>query len=154
MGKTKTEEFVSFSPGTYTSPIAVPLLEGKLLERALKLTKKTVDLETEVRESDPKARIIRRGVQDVTKSLRKGEKGIVILAADVFPVEVLAHLPAFCEEKNVPYAFVQSKETLGSTLSTQRTTTAVMVLTPDEDFATHSLFSKVMKGFLKVNPQF
>ncbi|KAH0484255.1 MAG: uncharacterized protein KVP18_003481 [Porospora cf. gigantea A] len=154
MGKSKPEELAHFVAGSYLSPIAVPLLDDKLLERSVKLVKKSAALETELRESDSTKRIIRRGIQDVTKSLRKGEKGVVLLAGDVHPVEVLAHLPAYCEEKNVPYAFVGSKETLGSALKTQRTTTAVLVITPAEELETYSLYKKVMKGVLKINSRF
>ena len=42
------------------------------------------------------------------KFLSKGESEIVILAADCDPLEIIMNLPGICEEKNVPYCFVQS----------------------------------------------
>ena len=33
-----------------------------------------------------------------------------MLAADTEPLEILLHLPLLCEDKNVPYVFVRSKQ--------------------------------------------
>eukprot|EP00408_Alexandrium_pacificum_P026803 CAMPEP_0171204488 /NCGR_PEP_ID=MMETSP0790-20130122/26067_1 /TAXON_ID=2925 /ORGANISM="Alexandrium catenella, Strain OF101" /LENGTH=95 /DNA_ID=CAMNT_0011669991 /DNA_START=92 /DNA_END=375 /DNA_ORIENTATION=- len=66
----------------YVSPIANPIITDKLLDRALKLLKKAV--------SEKKTK---RGVPECTKALRKGFKGIVFLAADIFPMDVFAHVP-------------------------------------------------------------
>ena len=44
---------------------------------------------------------VRNGLKDVQARIRKGEKGIVIFAGDVTPIEVMCHLPAVCEEKNL-----------------------------------------------------
>lgn len=40
------------------------------------------------------------------KFLSKGEAELVILAADCDPIEIVMSLPSICEEKNVPYCFV------------------------------------------------
>lgn len=48
----------------YISPIAVPLVSGKLEAKVLKTVKKAHG-----------AKAIRRGVPEVTKVLRKGNKG-------------------------------------------------------------------------------
>ena len=34
---------------------------------------------------------------------------LVVIAADISPLDVISHLPVFCEEKSVPYMFVASK---------------------------------------------
>jgi len=44
---------------------------------------------------------VRNGLKDVQARLRKGERGLVVFAGDVTPVEVMCHLPAVCEEKNL-----------------------------------------------------
>ena len=36
-----------------------------------------------------------------------------MLAADSEPLEILLHIPLLCEDKNVPYVFVRSKQALG-----------------------------------------
>ncbi len=52
---------------------------------------------------------MRRGVKEVVKALRKGEKGLCVIAGDISPLDVICHLPVFCEENDVPYIFVDSK---------------------------------------------
>jgi large subunit ribosomal protein L7Ae len=56
---------------------------------------------------------LRRGVNESTKAIERGIAKLVILAEDVEPHEILMHLPVLCEEKEVPYIAVPSKEDLG-----------------------------------------
>lgn len=83
-------------------------------------------------------------MKEVVKGIRKGEKGCVhiqsdwfiaansfdrllILAADINPIDIISHLPVLSEEARVPYVFVTSKEELGHASSTKRPTSCVMV---------------------------
>ena len=50
----------------YVSPIADPLMAGKLYAKTLKLVRKASEAKT-----------IRRGVPEVIKAIRKGQKGYV-----------------------------------------------------------------------------
>jgi len=43
-----------------------------------------------------------------------------ILASDAEPLEILLHIPLLCEDKNVPYVFVQSKQALGRACGVSR----------------------------------
>lgn len=52
---------------------------------------------------------------------------LLVLAADISPVDVISHLPILCEEANIPYIFVTSKEELGLASSTKRPTSCVMI---------------------------
>ena len=52
---------------------------------------------------------VRKGVNETTKAVERGEAVFVVVAEDVDPPEIVAHLPLLCEEKNVPYAYVPSK---------------------------------------------
>merc|ERR1712061_276566 len=56
---------------------------------------------------------LRKGANEATKTLNRGQSEFVILAADSEPLEILLHLPLLCEDKNVPYVFVRSKQALG-----------------------------------------
>jgi len=56
---------------------------------------------------------LRKGANEVTKAVERGEAKLVVMATDVSPEEILAHMPYLCEEKGVPYAYVPSKEELG-----------------------------------------
>ena len=59
------------------SPIATPLAGKKLAKKALKTVKKAA-----------KAKMIRRGVKEVVKALKKGDQGLVIIAGDISPIDV------------------------------------------------------------------
>ena len=45
-----------------------------------------------------------------TKTLNRGLSEFIIMAADAEPLEIILHLPLLCEDKNVPYVFVRSKQ--------------------------------------------
>ena len=49
---------------------------------------------------------LKRGVKDVVKSIKKGSKGLCVIAADVSPVDVISHIPLLCEDAGIPYIFV------------------------------------------------
>jgi H/ACA ribonucleoprotein complex subunit 2 len=74
-------------------------------------------------------------VKEVVKALRKSPSGagntsipgIVILAADISPMDVISHIPVLCEDHNVPYIFVTSRAELGAAGNTKRPTSVVMV---------------------------
>ena len=53
--------------------------------------------------------------------------GLVIIAADISPMEVIMHLPVLCEEHGIPYMFVRSRAGLGAAASTKRATSVVMI---------------------------
>ena len=56
---------------------------------------------------------IRKGTNETTKTIEKGKSQLVVIANDVDPPEVVMHLPVLCEEKKIPYVYVQSKMELG-----------------------------------------
>jgi len=56
---------------------------------------------------------IRRGTNEATKAVERGTAKLVLIAEDVEPPEVVAHLPLLCEERKIPYIYVPSKEKLG-----------------------------------------
>jgi len=78
--------------------------------------------------SSSRAIQVRRGVKEVVKALRKNERGLAILAGDIFPIDVISHLPILLEEQNVPYMFVPSKQDLGAAACTKRPTSCVLIV--------------------------
>ncbi len=56
---------------------------------------------------------LRRGTNETTKAIANSQAQLVIIAADVEPAEIIMHLPTLCEEKNIPYVYVPSKQELG-----------------------------------------
>ena len=71
---------------------------------------------------------VKKGTNEVTKVVERGEAAIVIMAADVEPPEILAHMPALCDEKNVPYVYVPSKEELGKAIGLSKPTASVAIV--------------------------
>ena len=79
-----------------------------------------------------KDKLVKRGVKETVKAVRKGSTGLVIIAADISPIDVLSHLPILCEDKNVPYMYVKSRAEVGEACKTKRPTSCVMVCKPDK----------------------
>jgi large subunit ribosomal protein L7Ae len=57
---------------------------------------------------------VRKGTNETTKSIERGTSRLTVIAEDVEPPEVVAHLPILCEERNTAYIFVPSKQQLGA----------------------------------------
>ena len=53
------------------------------------------------------------GTNEVTKAIERNEAELVVLASDVSPEEIVMHIPALCDEKDIGYTFVPEKEELG-----------------------------------------
>ena len=68
-----------------------------------------------------------KGANESTKSLNRGISEFIVLAADTQPIEILLHLPLLCEDKNVPYVFVASKQGLGRASGVSRPVIACSV---------------------------
>ncbi|KLU83830.1 H/ACA ribonucleoprotein complex subunit 2 [Magnaporthiopsis poae ATCC 64411] len=105
---------------------ALPLADDKVQKKVLKTVKKAT-----------KKSALLRGVKEVNKALRKAPgksantteiPGVVVIAGDISPAEVIMHLPIYCEERNVPYIFVPSRAELGAAAKTKRPTSVVMLL--------------------------
>jgi len=57
---------------------------------------------------------LRKGTNEATKAIERKHAVLVVIAEDVEPAEIVAHLPALCDEKGVPYVYVPSKRELGA----------------------------------------
>ncbi|KAI1758949.1 L30e-like protein [Hypoxylon sp. FL1150] len=75
------------------------------------------------------ARQLKKGANEVTKTLSRGVAEIVILAADTTPLAILLHLPLLCEDKNVIYCYVPSKIALGRACGVSRAVIAASITT-------------------------
>ena len=64
-----------------------------------------------------------------TKTLNRGITELIVMAADAVPLEILLHLPLLCEDKNVPYVFVSSKQALGRACGVSRPVIACSITT-------------------------
>lgn len=102
----------------YVNGISKPMAPKKLTKRIYKLIKKA---------SKERTKNIINGLKDVQTRIRKGETGITIFAGDVFPIEIMCHLPAVCEEKNIPYSYTPSRKDLGVAMGVKRGSIVLMI---------------------------
>jgi large subunit ribosomal protein L7Ae len=59
---------------------------------------------------------IRKGTNEATKTVERGKAKLVLIAENVTPPEVVAHLPLLCEERKAPYVYVPDKQRIGEAL--------------------------------------
>ncbi|EEP79709.1 hypothetical protein UREG_04555 [Uncinocarpus reesii 1704] len=141
-------------------PFANPLADDKAAKKVLKGVKKAA-----VNKS------LKRGVKEVVKAVRKSPMaaanvsitspiGIVVLAADISPMDVISHIPVLCEDHGIPYVYVTSRAELGSAGATKRPTSVVMLLpqpggkkkkeTSKDDAEKQEEYSKVYEELTKL----
>merc|ERR1719238_2630470 len=119
---TETDEMSYEDRLKYVSVISKPMAPKKLTKKLYKCIKKGMKHKT----------FVRNGLKDVQSRIRKGERGIVVFAGDVTPVDVMCHLPAVCEEKEIPYVFTPSRSLLGQAMGVKRGSLMVMIRKHEE----------------------
>ncbi len=75
---------------------------------------------------------VRVGTNEVTKSSERSEAKFVVMAEDVDPAEILVHIPMLCEEKHIPYLYVQKKQRLGQVAGLSKSAASVAVVEAGE----------------------
>jgi large subunit ribosomal protein L7Ae len=91
-----------------------------------------------------------KGANEATKYVERGQAKLVIMAEDVTPEEILAHMPLLCEEKNIPYTYVPSKEELGNAAGLGVPTSAIAIVTPGKE---KDLVDSIVKKIDEVKKQ-
>jgi large subunit ribosomal protein L7Ae len=76
--------------------------------------KEIVDAAYEALSIASKSGNVRKGTNEATKAVERAQAKLVVIAEDVDPPEVIAHLPLLCDERKIPYVFVPSKDKLGT----------------------------------------
>ncbi|WP_254534788.1 50S ribosomal protein L7Ae [Halomarina litorea] len=56
---------------------------------------------------------VKKGTNETTKAIERGNAQLVYIAEDVTPEEVVMHLPELCEEKDIAYLFVETQDDIG-----------------------------------------
>ncbi|AEA46485.1 50S ribosomal protein L7Ae [Archaeoglobus veneficus] len=75
---------------------------------------------------------VKKGTNETTKAVERGMAKLVYIATDVDPPEIVAHLPLLCEEKNVPYIYINSKSTLGQAVGIEVDCSAAAIINEGE----------------------
>lgn len=93
------------------------------------------DLADEVYEAVEKSRDtgkLRKGTNETTKAIERRLVKLAVIAEDVEPAEIVAHLPPLCDEKDVPYVYVPKKRELGSAAGIDVACAAIAIVDPGE----------------------
>ncbi|MBI4895355.1 MAG: 50S ribosomal protein L7ae [Candidatus Aenigmarchaeota archaeon] len=71
---------------------------------------------------------IRKGINETTKAVERGQAKFVAVAGDIDPPEIAMHIPALCNEKKIDVYTIPSKLELGRASGIAVGTSAVAVL--------------------------
>jgi large subunit ribosomal protein L7Ae len=94
--------------------------------------KEIVDAAYEALQIAVKTGSVRKGTNETTKAVERSQAKLVVIAEDVDPPEVVAHLPMLCEERKIPYVFVPSKEKIGSAIGIEVPAAAACIVKEGE----------------------
>lgn len=75
---------------------------------------------------------VKKGTNEVTKTVERGNAKLVVIAEDVQPPEIVMHLPVLCDEKKIPFVYVPSKDELGRAAGINVQTAAACITEPGE----------------------
>jgi large subunit ribosomal protein L7Ae len=89
---------------------------------------------------------IKKGVNEVTKSLERGTAKVLVYAKDVSPPEVIMHLPLIAKEKGIPSIEVDKKAELGAAAGLTVGTAAVAITQDGEAKALVKELSEALKA--------
>ena len=56
---------------------------------------------------------VKKGTNETTKAVERGNAELVFIAEDVSPEEVVMHLPEIADEKDTPYVFIETQDDVG-----------------------------------------
>ena len=86
---------------------------------------------------------IKKGANEVTKAAERGIASMIVMAENVNPGELLAHVPMICKEKGIPFIYVEYQgylaDSAGMTAGTR--TAAIAVL--DVENEAQDIFNEV-----------
>jgi len=75
---------------------------------------------------------LRKGSNEVTKAIERGQAKLVAIAQDVQPKEIIMHIPLLCKEKGIPCYEVPTKDNLGASAGLQVGTAAIAIVQEGE----------------------
>ncbi|MDI9624625.1 MAG: 50S ribosomal protein L7Ae [Methanothermobacter sp.] len=75
---------------------------------------------------------IAKGTNEVTKAAERGVAQLILIAEDVDPPEIVAHLPVLAEEKEIPYVYLPTKDELGAAAGLNVPSASACIIDPGE----------------------
>ena len=93
---------------------------------------------------------VRKGTNETTKAVERALAKLVVIAEDVDPPEVVAHLPIICDERKIPYVFVPNKQKIGSAIGIDVPAAAACIVEPGDSVSLIKEISKRLDEAKKV----
>ncbi|MCL9814096.1 MULTISPECIES: 50S ribosomal protein L7Ae [Natranaeroarchaeum] len=56
---------------------------------------------------------VKKGTNETTKAIERGNADLVFVAEDVQPEEIVMHLPELADEKGIPVIFIETQDDVG-----------------------------------------
>jgi large subunit ribosomal protein L7Ae len=56
---------------------------------------------------------VKKGTNETTKAIERGNAKLVYIAEDVQPEEIVLHLPELSDEKGIPFVYVDTQDDVG-----------------------------------------
>ena len=56
---------------------------------------------------------VKKGTNETTKAIERGNADLVFIAEDVTPEEIVMHLPELAAEKGIPAVFIETQDDVG-----------------------------------------
>jgi len=75
---------------------------------------------------------IAKGTNEVTKAVERGVAQLILIAEDVDPPEIVAHLPVLAEEKETPYVYLPTKDEIGAAAGLNVPSASACIIDPGE----------------------
>ena len=92
------------------------------------VSKEVVDKALEAVEVAKATGKLKKGTNEVTKAIERGNAKLALVAKDVNPPEITMHIPLIAKEKGIPCIEVASREELGAAAGINVPTVAVAVV--------------------------
>ncbi len=70
---------------------------------------------------------VKKGINEVTKSVERNLSSLVLVAEDVEPKEVIMHIPPLCEQKRIALVYVPTKAEIGNAVGINVPCSAVSI---------------------------
>jgi large subunit ribosomal protein L7Ae len=75
---------------------------------------------------------IRKGTNETTKAIERGVAKLVVIAENIEPPEIVAHLPLLSEERKTPYVYIPDKRKMGEAIGLGVPAASACIIEPGE----------------------
>jgi large subunit ribosomal protein L7Ae len=75
---------------------------------------------------------VKKGTNETTKAIERGNADLVFIAEDVQPEEIVMHLPELADEKGIAFLYVETQDDVGHAAGLEVGSAAAAIVDPGE----------------------